>query len=119
MMHTKNVDEYIALAAQDIQGRLLELRAVIRKIAPKAEEKISYGMPFYEYKGRLVYFGVQKQYIGLYIPPPIIKNHAKELKGFFTTKSAIHLSNDKTLPIALIKKLVKARMKHNENAKRI
>ncbi len=116
MLKSKNVDEYIAGAPKDAQSTLQKLRALIKKVAPTAEERISYGMPFYDYMGRLVYFSSAKGYIGLYIPPPIIANHATELKSYVTTKSAIHLPTDK-LPISLITKLIKARMKHNKSKK--
>ena len=114
-MQLKNeVNLYIAKAPKPIRPRLKELRKVIQKVAPKAEESISYKMPYYSYKGRLAWFASMKGYIGLYLPPPIIKNHEKELKKYTTTKSAIHFPNDNTLPISLIKKLVKARMKIND-----
>ncbi len=114
MEKAKNVNEYIAKAPKDVRSKLIELRTLIKQLAPKAEEQISYGMPSYEYKGRLVYFAAMRGYIGLYIPPPIIAQHAKELQLYVTTKSAIHLPTNK-LPVALIKKLIKARMKHNES----
>jgi len=114
----KTVDKYIADAPKEIQPKLKALRKVIKATAPKAEEKISYGMPYYGLNGRLVYFASTKNHIGLYIPPPIIAQHAKELKGYGTTVSAVHLDNKKPLPIALIKKLVKARMKYNEIRKK-
>ncbi len=114
MNKPKNVTEYIAQAPKDRQGKLRELRALIKKAAPTATERISYGMPFYDYKGRLVYFANMKDYIGLYIPPPVIADHAKELALYKTTKSAIHLPLNK-FPAALIKKLVTARIKHNES----
>lgn len=83
-------------------------------VVPKGtEEKISYGMPFYDYKGRLVYFAAQKYYVGLYIPPPIIENHSKDLRNYTTTKSAIHFPNDKPISVELIKKLLKARIEYN------
>lgn len=110
----KNVTEYISKAPQEMRAQLRHLRAVIKKAAPKAAERISYGMPFYEYKGRLVYFAAMKGYIGLYVPPPIIAKFSKELKVYKTTKSAIHLPANK-LPLALIKKLVATRMRHNES----
>lgn len=108
----KTVNEYIASAPKEVQAELEKLRILIKKIAPKAIEKISYGMPFYDYKGRLVYFSSAKAYIGLYIPPPIIADHSKDLQGYFTTKSAIHLPLKK-LPVSLIRKLVRARLKYN------
>jgi len=116
MKHAQDVNQYIEQAPKEMQSGLKKLRALIRKTAPLAEERISYGMPFYDYKGRLVYFAAMRGYIGLYIPPPIIANHAKELKTYVITKSAIHLPINK-LPITLIRKLVMARMKHNESKK--
>ena len=114
MNKSKTVDEYIANAPSKMQSGLHELRALIKRAAPQATERISYGMPFYDYKGRLVYFASMKGYIGLYIPPPIIADHAEELRPYQTTKSAIHLPVDR-LPATLIRKLIKARMRHNEN----
>ena len=112
MNHAKDVNQYIEQAPKEARSNLKKLRALIKKTAPKALERISYGMPFYDYKGRLVYFSNANGYIGLYIPPPIIVEHAVDLKAYITTKSAIHLPVKK-LPISLIRKLIKARMKYN------
>jgi uncharacterized protein YdhG (YjbR/CyaY superfamily) len=114
MKKPKDVDAYIAAAPKEVQSKLRELRAAIRETAPTATECISYGMPYYDYKGRLAWFGLAKAHIGLYVRPPVIEEHKSELEGYGTTKSAVHLPLDKKLPIALIKKLVKARMKINE-----
>jgi uncharacterized protein YdhG (YjbR/CyaY superfamily) len=113
MRNVKNVDEYIALSPQEVQHKLKELREIIKSAAPKAQEYISYGMPYYYYKGRLVYFGLSKKHIGLYIPTPIIEEHKSELKDYDTTKATIRFSLDKRLPVMLIKKLVKARINKN------
>jgi len=110
----KDVDEYIARAPKEVKGKLVELRAAIREAAPTAVERISYGMPYSDYKGRLAWFGLAKAHIGLYIRPPVIEEHKSELEGYETTKSTVRLPLDKQLPITLIKKLVKARMKKNE-----
>jgi len=115
---TKNVDTYIATAPQEVRAKLKELRTLIRKTAPSAAERISYGMPYYEYKGRLAYFSFWKAHIGLYLPTPVIAEHESELAAYETTKATIRFPLDKKLPIALIKKLIKARMKKNETGKR-
>ncbi len=114
MKRAKDVDEYIANAPREMQDKLNALRKIIKKAAPEAEEKISYGMPFFNYKGRLIYFALMKNHIGLYIPPPIIEQCKNELKKYVTTKSAIHLPLNDELPVKLINKLVKARIKWND-----
>ncbi len=108
----KSVDAYIARAPKSAQGKLREVRAAIREVAPDAAESIGYGMPGYD-RGNVAWFGLMKTHIGLYLRPPIIAEHRKELAGYTTTKSAIHLPLDKKIPVRLIKRLVKARMKKN------
>lgn len=109
-----NVDEYIAGAPKEHQQKLKQMRSIIRASAPKASESISYGMPFYRYKGKLAWFGLAKSHIGLYLRPPLIEQCKKELAKYGTTKSAIHFPLNEELPASLIKKLVKARIKMNE-----
>jgi uncharacterized protein YdhG (YjbR/CyaY superfamily) len=109
----KDVDAYIAMAPKKLQGKLKEIRAAIREAAPDAMESISYRMPAYD-NGQIAWFGLMKTHIGLYLRPPVIEEHMNELKGYTTTKSAVHLSLDKRIPVRLIKKLVKARMKKNK-----
>lgn len=113
MKKAKSVDEYIKNTPKDYKKIIIEICSLVKKLAPNAKERISYGMPFYEENGRLVYFAAMNGYVGLYIPPPIIENHSKELQKYITTKSAIHLPLRK-LPILLITKLIKARLKYNK-----
>ena len=113
-----SVDEYIKNAPAELQGRLKDLRSVIKQVAPSAEEKISYAMPYYGYKGRLVYFSYFKNHIGVYLTPPITKMFAKELKEYETHMATIRFPHDKKLPLNLVKKLVKARVKLNDELKK-
>lgn len=118
MNNIKSVDEYIANAPVAVQEKLNQIRAAIKEAAPKAEEKISYGMPYYGYKGRMAYFRLAKNHIGLYVMPPIVEVFKNDLKKYQTAKAAIQFPLDQDLPIALIKKLIAARVKINdENAK--
>lgn len=110
----KDVDAYISAAPKEYRQKLREVRQAVRAAAPTATEGISYRIPYYDYKGRLVWFGLQKRHIGLYIRPPVIEEHRADLEGYSTTLSAVHLPLDKGIPAALIKKLVKARMKKND-----
>ena len=114
MKRAKDVDEYIAQAPKEVQGKLKELRAVIRQTAPLAVERISYGMAGYFYKGNVIYFGIWRDHIGLYP----ITGEIGELEKYRISKGTASFPLDKKLPIALIKKLVLARVKKNEEAKR-
>lgn len=114
----KDVDEYIAAAPQDLQDKLAKLRQVIKNTAPQAQEKISYGMPYYGYHGRLAYFAYAREHIGLYIPPPVIEDHADELKHYGTSKATVRFPHTEKLPLELIKKLIKARIHYNNEAKK-
>ena len=115
LKHLSNgVDAYIAKAPKEVRGKLKELRKIIKSVAPNAEEKISYGMPYYGYKGRLAYFAYAKHHIGLYAMPPIVSEHKKELKKYQTAKATIRFPLNEKLPIALIKRLVRAGVKRNE-----
>lgn len=113
----KDVDAYIATAPKEVQRKLKELRAVIKKAAPAARERISYAMPYYDYQGRLAYFSFWRAHIGLYLPTPTIAEHEKELKAYETTKATVRFPLEKKLPAALITKLIKARIKTNESRK--
>ena len=118
MSTVKSVDEYIAEAPKEVQEKLQELRATIKIAAPDAQERISYGMPYYDYKGRLVYFRPWKKHIGLYIPTPIVEEHKSELEGYETTDATIRFPLDEELPIELIKKLIQARVRENDKKKK-
>lgn len=114
MKKAKNVEEYIDFAPKETQAKLKELRKAIKSTAPKAMEKISYGMPYYDYLGRLAYFSINKAHIGLYIMTPILEEHKKEVKEYATSKATLRFPLSKKLPIALIKKLIKAGIKKNQ-----
>ena len=114
MKPPKNVDEYIAQAPEEAQEKLQELRAAIKTAAPEAEERISYGMPYYYYKGRLVYFQLWKKHIGFYVPTPVVEEYKSELQGYETTDATIRFPLNEKLPLDLIKKLVEARVKKND-----
>lgn len=109
-----DVDEYIAAAPEEVQSKLKEIRALIKRTAPTAKERMSYGMPYYDYHGRLAYFSHWKAHLGLYIPTPVIEEHAEDLAAYETTKATVRFPLTKKLPAGLVKKLVTARMRKNE-----
>jgi uncharacterized protein YdhG (YjbR/CyaY superfamily) len=115
----KDVDEYVALAPKEVQARLQELRATVKAAAPDAEERISYGMPYYYYKGRLIYFSLWKKHIGLYaLSTPVLEEHESELRGYVTPKGTVQLPLDEKLPVDLISRLVKAQVRGKDEAEK-
>jgi uncharacterized protein YdhG (YjbR/CyaY superfamily) len=108
-----NVEEYIASFPYEVQLKLIELRSIIKKLAPKSEEGISYKMPAYKYYGALVYFAAYKNHIGFYPTAQPIKYFADELKIFENSKGAVQFPLDKPLPLSLIKRMVKYKMNYN------
>jgi uncharacterized protein YdhG (YjbR/CyaY superfamily) len=113
----KDVDEYIARAPKEVQPRLQVLRRAIKAAAPQAEEAISYGMPYYRHKGRLVYFQLWKEHIGLYaLGAPVLAAHKSELEGAIYGKGTVRLPLGEKLPVALIRELVKTQVKMKDEA---
>jgi uncharacterized protein YdhG (YjbR/CyaY superfamily) len=113
MKATKDIDSYIATCTKEVQPIFKEMRATIKKAAPKAAEKISYGMPTLVLNGNLVHFAAMKNHIGFYPTPSAIAAFKKELAHYKTSKGAIQFPLGKPLPLSLITKIVKFRVKEN------
>jgi uncharacterized protein YdhG (YjbR/CyaY superfamily) len=109
-----SIEEYINAAPAEVQDKLHQLHACIRKAAPGAEENLKWGMPAYSYEKILVTFAVFKHHIGFYPMPSAIKAFAKELTNYKTAKGSIQIKLDKPLPLSLITKIVKFRVKESK-----
>jgi len=110
----KNVDEYISQFPEDIQEILTQIRAILQKESPGAEESISYGMPAYKTQGRpLVYFAAFKKHIGFYATPSGHSEFKKELSLYKQGKGSVQFPLDKPMPFDLIRKIVAFRAKEN------
>jgi uncharacterized protein YdhG (YjbR/CyaY superfamily) len=108
------IDEYIAGFPTEIQTVLVQIRALIKKAAPDADESISYGIPAFKQNGRpLVYIAGFKNHIGFYPIPTGIEAFKKEFSGYKTGKGSIQFPLDKPMPLDLIMKIVRYRIKEN------
>ena len=108
------IDEYIAQCPPDIQPILQQLRAVIKAAAPQAEEKISYQMPAFAYRGILVWFGLHTHHIGFYPTGEGIEAFKAELSPYKRTKGAVQFPLDQPLPFDLITRIVQYRLAENQ-----
>lgn len=107
------IDKYISEFPKETQVLLKQIRAIITKAAPIADEKISYAMPTFYLHKSLVHFAGYKNHIGFYPAPSGIKNFKNELQKYKTSKGAIQFPLNQPLPEKLITKIVKFRVAEN------
>ena len=111
----RNVDEYIVMQPEAYRPTLERLRSLIKSVAPKAEEGISYHVPVFKFHYMLVGIGVNKKYCSLYtMSPSLVKAMKDDLKNVKVSGTTIHFNPDEKLPVTLIKKIVKERMLENQ-----
>ena len=109
----KNIDEYIAAFAPEVQSILKKIRLTIRQAAPQAQEKISYKMPAFTIDGDLIYFAAFKKHIGMFPPVRGDENLNKDLLRYRGEKGNLKFPLDEPIPYALIRRVVKFREKEH------
>jgi uncharacterized protein YdhG (YjbR/CyaY superfamily) len=103
-----SMDEYIATFPDEVQEILKKVRSTIKAAAPKAEEKISYGMPTFTMNGTyLIYFAGWKNHISIYPVPGGDAAFNKAVKPYIAGKGTLKFSLDKPIPYELITQMVK------------
>jgi uncharacterized protein YdhG (YjbR/CyaY superfamily) len=113
-----DVDGYISQFPADVQAILEKVRATISHAAPEAEEVLSYQMPAFRQHGFLVYFAAWKKHIGLY--PPISGDRAleKAFAPYAGPKGNLHFPLDEPIPLDLMQRIVKLRVKQDSEKRR-
>jgi uncharacterized protein YdhG (YjbR/CyaY superfamily) len=109
----KDIDDYIAAFSPGVQSILEAIRVTIQRAAPDAAEKISYQIPTFTLNGNLVHFAAFKKHIGFY--PPVRGNEKlrNEMAPYAGEKGNLRFPLDKRIPYALIRKIVKVRVREN------
>ena len=111
MMGPKSINTYITQSPVHTRPKLRELYKCIKKCAPGAKEGIKWSMPAFSYDRILVTFAAHKYHIGFYPTPSALRAFEKELMKFHTAMGSIQFPLDNPLPLPLIKKIVKFRVK--------
>jgi uncharacterized protein YdhG (YjbR/CyaY superfamily) len=110
------LDEYLDSVHQDVHERLQQICDIVSETAPQAEAGISYNMPAYFYKGRLIYFCAFKKHIGFYPASmkvfTVFQNDLKKYKQ--SGHGTVQFPHDQPLPYKLIKEIIRYRVKENE-----
>lgn len=109
-------EDYLAALPDEARAALERLRTVVQTTARGTEECISYGLAAFRYQGRmLVALGATKSYCAFYLMSnQTVKEFATELEGFQTSTGTIRFGPDQRIPVALVRKLVRARMAENK-----
>lgn len=107
------IDTYIAGFSEDVQDILQKIRGIIKEAAPDAEEAIKYQIPTFVLNGNLVHFAAFEKHIGFYPTPSGIEQFKDALSVYTNAKGSVQFPLDSAIPYALIKKMVKFRVKEN------
>jgi uncharacterized protein YdhG (YjbR/CyaY superfamily) len=105
------IDEYIENAPVYAQEKLSTLRALLKELVPDAAEAIKWGTPVFEEKRILFAFAGHKNHINFIPTHASLAPFEKELSKMVTGKDTIQLPYDKPLPVTLIRKIAKHRIR--------
>ena len=111
-MSAQEVDEYLRGIEEPKRGTLQRLRATILEVVPEAEQVISYGLPAFRVRGATIAgFAAFKNHLA-YLPfsGSVLEKLDDELEGYTMTKSSLHFDVDRSLPKALVEKLIATRL---------
>lgn len=113
-----DINTYIADFPENVQAILQQVRATIHKAAPEATEDIKYAIPTFVLNGNLVHFAAFKSHIGFYPTPTGIEEFEKELSVYKQGKGSVQFPLDQPMPLDLITRIVKYRVKQNAEKKK-
>ena len=115
----ETIDDYLAALGPGQRAALQRLRRTIKRVAPRAEECISYQVPAFRLDGRmLVWFAASANHCAFY-PGGIVQEYTRELEDFDIGKGTIRFQPDHPLPVALVRRIVKARIARSATARRV
>ncbi len=108
----ETIDEYLASVSPDRRAALAKLRKAIRSVLPAADECISYSMPAFRHEGHVVagFLATAKGCSYFPFSGTTLSTLSSELAGYAQTKSALHFDPERPVPLALVRKLIKARI---------
>ena len=109
----ESMTEYINAAPKEARKKLREMRECVRAAAPGATESLKWGMPAFSYRRILVTFAAFKHHIGFYPTPSAMRAFARDLSKFVTGAGSIQFPLEKPLPLALIRKITKFRVRES------
>lgn len=105
-----SVDQYLKQLSSEQIEQYERIKRLVSLVTPDAEEVMSYGVPTFEYKGKiLLHFGAFKNHMSLFPGSEATQQFAKRLKDYEVSKGTIRFTSDKPLPDDLVKDIVAMR----------
>ncbi|WP_239254682.1 iron chaperone [Listeria ilorinensis] len=117
MKKAENVAAYIAEAAPEAQPTLQEVRQIIRETVPEAEEKISYGVPFYKYYGEFGGFAAYKKHVSVGFGQDSMEEEVRNSlvgKGYKIGKGTFQIKFEQAVPIEELRQILLKKMAVNQ-----
>jgi uncharacterized protein YdhG (YjbR/CyaY superfamily) len=113
MKKVDSIRDYIQAEPPKPRAALKKIYAIVKKAAPRAGEKLAWGMPTLTLEGNLVHFAAFKNHLSLFPGPNAIERFGPQLKKYVTSRGTIQFPYDQALPVGLITRIVKYRVKEN------
>ena len=102
---------YIRAALREGQPHVRRLYAILKSVAPEAEEAIKWGTPFFVEPRFLFAFSAHKAHLNFAPTAAGLEPFRKELEKHKTTKNYLQIPYDKPLPANLIRRIAKYRLR--------
>jgi uncharacterized protein YdhG (YjbR/CyaY superfamily) len=118
MATAATVSSYIANTPPRARKALKQLRTAIRSAAPGITERISYRIPTFELDGRyLLYIAAFRDHVSVYpVTAGMVAQHGKAIAPFRSGKGTLRFPLDGPIPVALIARLARLRVKERRKA---
>ena len=105
------IAEYIEVAPVAGQEHLRKLYALLKGVAPEAEEAIKWGTPFFVEPRFVFAFSAHKAHLDFSVTEAGIEPFRAELEGYTATKSGLlQVRYDEPLPEDLIRRIAERRV---------
>lgn len=119
MSNTSNlisVEAYFVSQPRETREMLEEIRACIFKVHPNSEELLNYNIPAYTFieggkREQQILMSGYKKHVGFYPHPTTIAHFSSELESYKQGKGSVQFPLNKALPLDLIEKMIRYRMK--------
>ena len=111
-MAEREIDEYLAVLEEPKRSTLEALRRDILEVVPEAEQGISYRMPAFRVKGKVVAgFAAYKNHLSYLPHSGSVIAKVPGARSYDATEGSLHFPVDQPLPKALVRKLIEVRMR--------